>query len=451
MYINNIILTSDRKDDMSISKDLIRDLILSYCKEKHDFQFNPAAPRVRLHEASYSGEEIWEGLECLLSTEITMGKRVLQFEKEFAEYFKALRSIMVNSGSSANLLAVATLCNPAFEGHLKPGDEVIVPALSWSTTVWPIIQCGLIPVIVDCDPDTLNIDPLQIEKAIGPKTRAIKLVHVYGNPCDMDAIMQIAAKYKLLVIEDSCEAMGSSYSNQSVGTFGDIGTFSLYYSHHITTLEGGMCVTNNFELSELMRMLRAHGWVRELEDKQRYLNQYPHIDPRFLFVNVGFNLRPTELQGAFGSVQLPKLAAFNRTRRSNVAYWRHEFSEFNDIFMFQEECPKGEAAWFGFPLRLQPNVGFTVTDLMKFLNSKGIETRPIIAGNMAIQPAMSLYEHRVVGELPHSSWIMQHGFTFGNHHFVNEAAREYIAKIVKEFLLQNYKSKFATMTAQSSF
>lgn len=405
-----------------------------YVAANFDFTFNPKKPAVRLHECTYGADEISAALECLLSTYVTMGAKTRFFEAECNRVFGFKHGVMVNSGSSANLLAVAALVNPAFENHLKPGDEVIVPALSWSTTVWPLIQCGLVPVIIDVDRDTLNLNLDEVRKAIGPKTRGIMPVHVYGNPCDMDMLMEIAQQHELLVIEDCCEAMGALYRGQSVGSFGEVGTFSFYYSHHITTLEGGICHTNNFELAELMRILRAHGWVRETQAREDYEAKYSHIDPRFLFVNVGFNLRPTELQSAFGPIQLKKLEKFIAVRADNAAFWRKAMTPFEKYFRFQKETPNSRHSWFGFPMVVQEDAPFTAMELRAFLKEHSIENRPLICGNIADQPAFKLFPHRVSGDLRESKAIMTNGFTFGNHQAVDEAARAYVLDIVTQFL-----------------
>ena len=267
-------------------RNTIHSSVDDYCSEAHHFGFNSASPVVRLHEPTFSAEEINVAIDVLLSTRVTMGERVKGFEREFAQAFNFGYGVMNNSGSSANLLGIAAIANIATPDGLRPGDEVIVPALSWSTTVWPLIQLGLIPVVVDIDPVTFNIDPDEIERAIGPKTRGLMPVHVYGNPCDMGAIKDICHRHNLILIEDCCEALGAWYDGTPVGKFGRLGTFSFYFSHHMTTLEGGICVTDDFQLAELMRILRAHGWVRELDDPKPYLEKYAEFDPRFLFVNL---------------------------------------------------------------------------------------------------------------------------------------------------------------------
>ena len=414
----------------------IHEAVEAYCDAEHDYGFDRDNPVVRLHEPTFGAAEINAALDCLLSTRVTMGPKVKAFERAFADKYGWAHGIMNNSGSSANLLAIAGLVNPAARDALKPGDEVIVSALSWSTTVWPLIQCGLVPVVVDADPDTLNIDPNEIERAIGPRTRAVMIVHVYGNPCDMAAIGALCEKHNLVLIEDCCEALGAYYDGKPVGKFGRVGTFSFYFSHHMTTLEGGICVTDDFDYAELMRVLRAHGWVREVEDRQGWLDRHPGIDERFLFINVGYNLRATELQGAMGSVQLPKLDGFVETRRRNAAWFRDQLAAYDGSFEFQAETEGGYHSYFGFPMKVRTEAPFTVAELRAALTDARIESRPIICGNIALQPALELYEHRTVGDLRHATEVMQRGFSFGNHQAVDEAARGYVVERIADFMRQ---------------
>ncbi len=414
--------------------DAIKKGIQDYCDSEFHFGFDPKNPVVRLHEPSFHAPEIYAMVQQSLTTFVTMGKQVRTFEEQCATHFDSKYSIMNNSGSSANLLGVAALANPAWKDHMKAGDEVIVPALSWATTVWPLIQYNLIPVFVDCDPATYNFDMNKLEAAIGPKTRAIMPVHVYGNPCDMDALMGLAKKHNLFVIEDCCEAMGATYKGKSVGSFGDVGTMSLYYSHHITTFEGGLCFTNSFEMTELLRVLRAHGWSREADEKEKYIREYPEIDPRFIFINVGYNLRPTEVQAVMGMHQLPRLKGFVEARRAAQADYRKQLDKYSDVFQFQDEQKDGYSSWFGFGIVLKPNASFKPKDITSFLNSKGIETRPIIAGNMAKHPALKMFEHRVAGSLENCDTMMTRGFAIGCHHAVDAQARAYVVECFNEFM-----------------
>jgi CDP-6-deoxy-D-xylo-4-hexulose-3-dehydrase len=411
--------------------------IAAYCDAKHHFKFDEENPTVRLHEPTFGADEINAALGCMLTTQVTMGPKVKQFERAFADHYGWSHGVLSNSGSSANLLAVASLANPEAKDGLRPGDEVIVPALSWSTTVWPLIQCGLVPVIVDIDASTFNIDPNEIETAIGPKTRGIMIVPVYGNPCAMDAIVDICNRHNLVLIEDCCEALDASYDGRPVGKFGRVGTFSFYYSHHMTTLEGGITVTDDFEVAEMMRILRAHGWIREVEDRERWLKRYPEFHPRFLFVNLGYNLRATELQGAMGLVQLPKLAGYVKIRRENAAWFRRELSQYGDFFDFQDETPKGKHTWFGFPIKVRDNAPFKVRELADALEAAHIETRPIICGNIARQPAIKLYQHRVHGDLKHATEVMERAFSFGNHQAIDDNARNYVVENIRRFLRKN--------------
>lgn len=421
----------------------IRDNINEYCKNNFNFNFDPANPIVRLQEPSFSGEEIFAGLETMMSTFTTMGKKVRAFENQYAEFNTTKYAVMSNSGSSANLLAVAALANPFTKDYLKPGDEVIVPALSWSTTIWPIVQMNLVPVFVDCALEDFNLDLNKLEAAIGPKTRAIKLVHVYGNPCNMDAIMAISKKHNLFIIEDCCEAMGAKYNGQHVGTFGLVSNFSFFFSHHITTLEGGISVSDDFDFTETMRILRAHGWSREADGHQKYVEQYPDIDPRFIFINQGYNLRPTELNAAMGQIQLPKLDGFNIARRKAAAYFLKHLAKHREFFHFQQETPNSEHVWFGFPLIVKDNAPFTVKEISTYLQKQRIETRPIIAGNMIRHPGVQMYPHRAPGDFSAADTIMKKGFAFACHHALTEEACAYVVHHIDEFIANAQVKKTA--------
>ncbi|MBX3709367.1 MAG: aminotransferase class I/II-fold pyridoxal phosphate-dependent enzyme [Gammaproteobacteria bacterium] len=424
----------------------IRDNIKEYCDIQFNFNFNPNDPVIRVQETSYGAEEINAVMQTLLSTMTTMGKQVSDFQEMYAKYVGANYAVMSNSGSSNNLLSVAALANPFTKDHLKPGDEVIVPALSWSTTIWPIVQHHLVPVFVDCDLRDFNLDLNQLENAIGPKTRAIKLVHVYGNPCNMDAIMSLARKHNLFVIEDCCEAMGAMYDNKHVGTFGNVGNFSFFFAHHITTMEGGISVTNDFDLTETMKILRAHGWSRESKEHQKYINMYPDIDPRFIFINQGYNLRPTELNAAMGAVQLPKLEHFNHLRRNAAAYLLEHLSKYEDFFHFQHETPKGKHVWFGFSLIVKDTAPFSTKDITTYLQKHRIESRPIIAGNMTRHPGVKMFPHRINGDLHAADIVMKNGFSFGCHQGTDLNACKYIVNVFDSFVDEFVHNK-AKMTA----
>lgn len=426
-----------------MNKDLknLKNIIEDYCSKNIDTSFKVDNPKIKLHETTFGAEEIFAATEVMMSTNVTMGKKVLNFENEFSKKFDIKNSVMNNSGSSANLLAVAALCNPEFKNYMQPGDEVIVPALSWSTTVWPLIQHGLIPVIIDIDPNTLNIDVNLIEKSITKKTRAIMPVHCYGNPCDLKTLQDICKNNNLFLIEDSCESLGAKYEGKYLGTFGDVGTYSFYFSHHMTTFEGGISISNNDELSEIMRTLRAHGWLREVHNKetvQSYAKKYPEFDPRFLFSNIGYNLRPTEMAGVVGSIQLKKLDQFVTSRRISADYLKKLFLSYSDLFSVQNETKNAYHSWFGFPITINKNANFCVKKIRDFFEENSIETRPIICGNISKQPAMKKYKHRVSGDLQYSNNIMNNGFAIACHQSLCSESLKYVETTLKKFVELNY-------------
>ena len=415
--------------------DNIRNEIENYWKLNNNLKFNHSNPKIKLHEPTFGPDEVMAMVEVMLSTQVTMGKKVLQFENDITKYFGVSQAVTNNSGSSANLLAISALVNKMTPEHLNAGDEVIVPALSWSTTVWPLIQNSLIPVFVDIDPETLNIEPIDIENAISDKTKAVMVVPVYGNPCNMDAILEICNRRNLQLIEDNCESLGGYYNNKPLGSFGRVSTYSFYFSHHISTLEGGVCISQDFELAEVMRIIRAHGWIREAHNQKKYLDKYPEIDPKFLFVNLGYNLRLTEVQGAMGSVQLPKLKQFVRSRRNSGKILLNGLSQYDSVINFQKETPNGRHSWFGFPMVIHKKAPFSVQELRHHLETSGIETRPIIAGNIALQPAVKMYPHRIYGNLENSSHVMTNGLAVACHQSLDEAACEHIIDTLDSFMI----------------
>lgn len=394
----------------------------------------PNQTSVKLHESTIGTDEILAVIQCLMENKITMGAEVKGFEEQLEQFFEVANAVTVNSGSSANLLAVSALTNTDLDRHLRFGDEVIVPALSWSTSVWPIIQMGLTPVIVDVNPKTLNIDVEQARKAVSKKTKAVMPIHVYGNPCNMDELIDLCEQANLILIEDCCEALGAKYNNQHVGTFGSVGTYSTYFSHHITTLEGGFTITNNEDLAETMRIRRAHGWVRDTRHPEKWTSTHSDIDPRFLFVDQGYNFRISEPQGAMGKVQLSKLTKYIEQRRAAVAQLTEKLAKFENYVRVQKETTNGYHSWFGMPMTIAENAPFTTRAIRQFLESRKIETRPVICGNIARQPAIQRYAHRVFGSLPHATNVMQNGFAIGSHQDVGSDHVEYIADAFSEFL-----------------
>jgi len=412
----------------------IRELIKEFFSRKKEAGFIPGKTTIPLIAPSYGWEEVCEALDSLLDTQVTMGRKVKQFESMFAEYIGGRFAIMVNSGSSANLLALSVLTNPALGSRIKPGDEIITPAVTWATTVWPIINCGAVPVLVDVDLETFNINAEGIKKAATDKTRAIMLVHLLGNPCDMDRITEIAKQYNLYIIEDACEAHGAEFGGRKVGSFGDLATFSFFFSHHISTIEGGIVLTSSEELAELAKALRAFGWVRDLRTKDKMAKEYNNIDSRYLFVNIGYNFRPTEIQGAFGIHQLGKLEKFIQIRKENAEYWTENLREYRKYLLVHNEKERTRHVWFGYPITIKPDAPFTRKELVDFLEERGVETRPIMSGNIDEQPAMRLFNYRKVGDLPNSRFIMRNSFFWGNHHGIGEEERKAIVDYIGEFM-----------------
>lgn len=413
-----------------IDKDLLE-------KRLRENFINQRVNRIPLADNSYGVEEIEEILDSLISGNITMGKKVEKFEKEFAEYIGTKYAVMVNSGSSANLLSLSILSNPEVESRIKPGDEIIVPAVTWSTTIYPIINIGAIPVLVDVDEDYL-INVSEIKKNITDKTKAIIPVHLLGNVCNMDEICEIAEENNLYVIEDTCEALGSEYKNKKAGSIGDISTFSFYFSHHITTIEGGMLCTNNEQFADLARILRAHGYVRNSLRKEEYVKKYPNIDPRFLFVNIGYNFRPTELQAAMGLHQIKKLDKFLKIRERNAKFLNENLSRYSDFLILPKEKEQTRHSWFCYPITVKENRYFKREDLTLFLESKGIETRPLVAGNFADQPGLQLFKYRR-GNLKYSEYIMKNSFYIGNNPSNKEEDLLYIKNAFNEFFNQFFR------------
>jgi CDP-6-deoxy-D-xylo-4-hexulose-3-dehydrase len=331
-------------------------------------------------------------METLLSGQLTMGPRVRQFEAAFASAVGASHAVMVNSGSSANLLALSAVINPLRTIHLAPGDRVAVPAVCWSTSVWPIIQCGLIPVIVDADPGTLNISIPSLRTALQrQKIRGLVMVHVLGNSTELGELHMLVRDHDLILIEDTCESLGTTWRNAYLGTFGDFGTYSFYFSHHMTTIEGGMIVCRSPEDDDLLRCLRTHGWSREQSNRAKLEQENPTIDPRFLFINVGYNLRPMEIQASFGLEQIRRLGEMNDNRRRNVvrvgaAFRAHP--RWRGQLEFPHTTSDLDPCWFGFPFLVSQDTHFDYRRFTRTLLARGIDTRPIVSGNMALQPAM---------------------------------------------------------------
>jgi len=350
----------------------------------------------------------------------TMGSEVRAFEASFANYIGSKYSVMVNSGSSANLLMVAALFYLK-QNPLRAGDEVIVPAVSWSTTYYPLHQYGLKMKFVDVDLETLNYDLDQLQAAISGKTRLIMAVNLLGNPNDFPRIMQMIEGKDIRLIEDNCESMGAEVQGRKAGTFGVMGSFSSFFSHHISTMEGGLVVTDDEELYHLMLSLRAHGWTRNLPKFNHVVGEKSDdpFEESFRFVLPGYNLRPLELSGALGVEQVKKLPMLIEERRKNAALFQSTMRHHADI-LIQKEI--GKSSWFGFSLIIRPGSALTRAELLARLNALGFECRPIVAGNFAKNEVMKYFSAEIHGELRNADHLDKNGLFVGNHHYqISEA------------------------------
>ena len=340
--------------------------------------------------------DTWDNAELVAIQKIldskyfTMGEHVAEYEKLFAEKFGARYAVMSNSGSSANLLAISAL---VYSHRLQKGDEILVTAVSWSTTYFPLTQCGLKVRFVDIDLNTLNVDLEQLEKAVTKNTKAILEVNLLGNPNDFDRLAEICNKHQLLLIEDNCESMGAEYHGQKAGSFGILGTFSSFYSHHICTMEGGMTITNDEELYHHMLAIRAHGWTRNLpQDSTIYAKMSDDFYESFNFIMPGYNLRPLEIEAAIGIEQLKKLDGFIAQRRKNAVYLKDQLSSMPDL---QLQTEIGESSWFGFSIILQGKLRGKRDQIITLFRENGIEVRPIVAGNFTRQKALEYMDFRL--------------------------------------------------------
>ena len=358
---------------------------------------------------SFSNEDIIKGIEILLTKKITMSEITKKFEKEFAKFIGSKYALMVNSGSSANLLATFALINPLKRNKLNKGDECLIPSLCWSTSLWPIVQAGLIPKFVDIDPKTLNISISDLKNKISKKTKAIMSVHVLGNSTNMNELMKIVKKNKLYLIEDTCESLGSTFNNRYLGNFGDFGTFSFYYSHQITAGEGGMLICNDKTNYEIIHSLRAHGWDRGLKNNKNNFN----------FINSGFNLRPLEISAAIGFNQFKRLNKFKKIRFNNrikIINKLKNSKKWKEQFTFINPIKNLNPSWFGLPILINSKYKKKKNKFLNFLNKNGIETRPIISGNFLNQPSIKLYKLNKNKKLFKGSQnVEDRGFFIGIH------------------------------------
>ena len=382
-----------------------------------------------LATASWGKEETEAMHRVIASGRFTMGANVQNFERDFAQYIGCQHCVMVNSGSSANLLMVAALFyTKNSKLKLQRGAEVIVPAVSWSTTYFPLYQYGLKIKFVDIDLHTLNYDLDQLEQAVTDKTRAIMAVNLLGNPNDFDRIQKIIGARDIVLMEDNCESLGATFMGKQAGTFGVMGTFSSFFSHHISTMEGGLIVTDDEEIYQILLSLRAHGWTRDLPKHNMVCSEKSddQFVESFRFVLPGYNVRPLELEGALGVEQVKRLPQMVEERRKNGTLLQAVLANHPDIIIQREI---GESSWFGFSLVIRPGSQLTRNALVVKLNELGFECRPIVAGNFAKNEVVKYFDSEVHGTLKNADHIDQNGLFVGNHHYPIPEAFAALAKL----------------------
>ena len=436
----------DKTDDIKKIRKQIMELVSKYYKLAHnqnEFILNQSTIPV-------SGKVFSEmDLQMLVSSSLdfwlTSGRFNNKFEKQLAEFLNVNFVLTTNSGSSANLLALTTLTSEQLgERALKSGDEVITVAAGFPTTVNPILQNNLKPVFVDVNISTYEIDSSLIENAISEKTKAIMIAHTLGNAFDLDEVTRIAKKYNLWLIEDCCDALGTTYDGKSVGTFGDIATISFYPAHHITTGEGGAVFTNNVQLKKIIESFRD--WGRDcfcatgMSDTcgKRFcweLGELPKgYDHKYTYSHIGYNLKITDMQAAVGLAQLQNLPLFIEKRKKNFKFLKTHMSKFEKFFILPEATSKSDPAWFGFPITVRKDSPFSRTELLQFLTERKVDTRPLFAGNITKQPYFKNIDYRISGSLKNTDEIMNQSFWIGVYPGLDEKMLEYVVSQFGEFI-----------------
>lgn len=424
----------------------ILEKVKEYFKIKHGKEkiFEPGKTPITFAGRIFDENELLNLVDSSLDFWLTAGRYAQQFEKEFAEFMQQKYAILVNSGSSANLVAFSTLTSPLLKNRqLKPGDEVITVAAGFPTTVSPIIQNGLIPVFVDVELETCNIKVSELEKALSEKTKAIMIAHTLGNAFDLEEISNFAKKHKLFLIEDCCDAVGTTFNGKMVGTFGDIATVSFYPAHHMTMGEGGAVMTNNPLLNRIATSFRD--WGRDCYCEpgadntcgRRFAQQHgdlPHgYDHKYVYSHLGYNLKVTDMQAAIGVAQLKKLPGFIEKRKENFNKLKQGLLLFQDYLILPSATENADPSWFGFPLTVIENEKFTKNELTLFLEDAKILTRQLFAGNMIKQPAFKDVKYRVVGDLKNTDYIMKNTLFIGVYPGITDEMIRYILSVFANF------------------
>jgi CDP-4-dehydro-6-deoxyglucose reductase, E1 len=422
----------------------IRDRIRALVKEYYEVEFGnstfvPGETAVPVSGKCFGPSELEYLVDASLDGWFTTGRFAAQFEREFAKFMGVRSAMLVNSGSSANLLALSCLTSPSLgERRLRPGDEVITVAAGFPTTVNPIIQNGLVPVFVDIRITTYNVDPTQLEAALSPRTKAIVLAHTLGNPFALDEVMSFAAKHNLWVIEDCCDAVGSSYKGQNVGTFGHLATASFYPAHHITMGEGGCVLTQSPALKKIAESFRDWGrdcWCDPGKSNtcgKRFdwkLGGLPTgYDHKYIYSHIGYNLKATDMQAALGVAQIAKLPKFIEARRANFVKLHEALRDLDELFILPVATPSSEPSWFGFPLAVRKEAPISRNQVIAFLESRKIATRLLFGGNLMRQPAYRNIECRAVGNLPNTDFVMNNVFWIGVFPGITQPMIDYVAE-----------------------
>jgi len=421
-------------------------LVINYYKAAFSQkQFIPGETPVPVSGRVFDAEELVHLVDASLDFWLTTGRYAAQFERELARFMGIKYAILCNSGSSANLLALAALTSPKLgEKRLRPGDEVITLAAGFPTTVNPIVQNRLVPVFVDIELGTYNIDIHYLEEAIGPRTRALMLAHTLGNPFNVDAVLDVVRRFDLWFIEDNCDALGSTYKGRLTGTFGHLSTLSFYPAHHITTGEGGCVLTNRSDLKVLVESFRDWGrdcWCDPGKDNtcgKRFewqLGDLPYgYDHKYTYAHIGYNLKLTDMQAAVGVAQLKKLPQFIETRKRNWQLLYEGLKPLEEFLILPQPTPESDPSWFGFLLTVRPEAPFTRNDVVRYLESHKIATRLLFGGNLTRQPAFQDMTYRVVGDLINTDTVMNQTFWVGVYPGLSSQMIEYIIEAFLTFL-----------------
>jgi len=435
---------------MSSRTSQLREQILRLAEEYYDEQF-PNLPFVAgespvpVSGKVLNGKDLRNLVDAGLDCWLTTGRFAQEFERRFAQFFGVRSCSLVNSGSSANLAAFSALTSPELgDRRLKPGDEVITLAAGFPTTVNPIIQNQCVPVFVDISLPTLQLDVSQLECALSDRTRAIMFAHTLGNVCDLDMVVNFAKKHNLWFIEDSCDALGSTYKGRMIGTFGDMATVSFYPAHHITMGEGGAVITASALLQSLVESWRDWGrdcWCDPGKENtcgkrfQWQLGDLPYgYDHKYIYSHIGYNLKMTDMQAAVGLSQLERLPSFIETRRSNFRYLYERLKPYEDVLLLPESIPDAEPSWFGFPLGVRENAPFTRNDLIQALETRRIGTRLLFGGNLTRQPAYQDVKFRVVGDLKNTNYAMRNVFWIGIYPGLSEPMLDHVVDACSVFI-----------------